>query len=343
MKKILVMILIIAVVASGAWYLIYSSGNFVAKVGSYKIENHEYMFFLRVQKITTEAEAGAIDEQAKKRLWENPVEGEDPVVVVVNQALENAKEFKIQLIKAREANFKLSAEERKSIQQYLDNLLKNESNIQYVKNDLGLSLAKFRDIFWKSEMVESFAYYLMEKESDSFTVSEEEAKAFYEDNKSSIDEFTVRYLVLLTDNLTEEQKKEKEKLAEDLLTGIRNGEDMAALVREHSEDYESKENDGLFTFLYEDESFETELKDWASGAKAGEPAIVETRTGIYVARLENRKGFEEKKAQILSTIKSQKLNEFYFSQLEEWKNDPKYNLVKNENVLNKITDRVFSK
>ncbi|NLY18474.1 MAG: peptidylprolyl isomerase [Clostridiaceae bacterium] len=342
MKKILV-VLLIAVIGLGVWYLIYTSGNYVAKVGNSKIENHEYMFFLLVQKITTESEAGAFDEQAKKELWENPEEGEDPIVIVMNQALENAKELEIQLIKAKEANFKLSSEERKNIQQYLNNMLKIESNVRYVKEDLGLSLSKFSDIVWKSELAGSFANYLMEKESDSVTVSEEEAKAYYENNKSAIDEFTVRYLVLLTGNLTEEQKTEKKKLADDLLTRIKNGEDMAALVREYSEDSESKENDGLFTFLYEDESFETELKDWASGSKTGESAVVETRTGIYVARLENKKGFDDKKAQIVSTIKSQKLNEFYYDQLEEWKNDPEYNLVKNEKVLNKITDKVFSK
>lgn len=342
MKKILVAILIIAFVCLSAWY-IYAAGNYVARVGNSKIENHEYMFFLLVQKITTEAEAGAVDEQAKKRLWENPVEGEDPVVVVMNQALENAKELEIQLIKAKEANYKLTSEERKNFQLYISNLLKNERNVRYVKEDLGLSLAKFRDIMWKSEIAGSFVNYLMEKESDSVTVSEEESKAYYEENKGSIDEFTIRYLVFLTGDLTEEQRNEKRKLAEDLIARIKNGEDMATLVGEYSQDVDSKESGGLFTFLYEDESYETEIKDWALSSKAGEMAIVETRTGIYVARLENKKGYEDKKAQILSTIKSEKLYEFYYNQLEEWKNDPKYNLVKNEKVLNRIIEKVFSK
>ena len=343
MKKILVIIIVIALLGLGIGYFIYESGSYVAKVGNEKIENHEYMFFLLAQKITTESEAGATTDQEKEQLWENPVEGEDSIVVVINQALENAKEFKIQLIKAKQAKFKLSEQERKDIQAYLDNMLKNESNVAYVKNDLGLTLAQFKDIVWKSELAGSYAYYLMEQNSDAYPVTDEEAKAFYEENKSYIDEVTVRHLLILTDGLTEEQKNEKKIFADGLLTRIKDGEDMTALVREHSEDTDSKESDGLYSYTYSDELFEKEVADWAFGAELGDAGVVETQYGIYVLRLENKKGFEDKKAQITSTLKSQKLNEFYYGQLEEWKNNPEYNLIKNENVLNKLAESVFSK
>jgi len=343
MKKTLIIILVIALLGIGIGYFIYESGSYVAKVGDEKIKNHEYMFFLLAQKITTESEAGATSEQGKKQLWENAVEGEDPIVVVINQALENAKEFKIQLIKAEEAKFKLSEQEKKDIQEYLDNMLKNESNIAYVKNDLGLTLAQFKDIVWKSERAGSFAYYLMDQNSDAYPVTDEEAKAFYDENKSYIDEVTVRHLLVLTEGLTEEQKNEKKIFATGLLDKINNGEDMSALVIQHSEDTNSKESEGLYSYTYNDELFEKEVTDWAFSAETGETGIVETQDGIYVLRLENKKGFEDKKAQITSTLKSQKLNEFYYGQLEEWKNNPEYNLVKNENVLNKLTERVFSK
>ncbi len=342
MKKTTVIILIISVFVLLAGYFIYASFSYVAKVGSAKIENHEYIFFLIAQKINTESEAGAIDEYRKKELWKNPADGEDPISVVMNQALENAKEFKIQLIKANEAKFKLSEQERKDIRAYLDDTLKNQSNIAYVKNDLGLTLTQFKDIVWKSELAGSFAYDLMEKNSDNFPVTDDEAKAFYDENKAYIDEVALRRLIIPTEGLTEEQINEKKKLAEDLLSKIKSGEDMIALIKEHSEDT-CYVDEGLYTFTYDEDIFEIEVKDWAFSVEPGESGIVQVQSGIYVLRLENKKGFEDKKAQIISSLKSEKLNVFYYKQLEEWKNDPEFNLIKNENVLNRITNKVFSK
>ena len=66
--------------------------------------------FLRTLK-TAEAEAGAYSEKEVKELWENPAGGEDPVAIIMNRALENAKEFKIQLIMAERERFKLSDSE----------------------------------------------------------------------------------------------------------------------------------------------------------------------------------------------------------------------------------------
>ena len=59
MKKTTVIILIISVFVLLAGYFIYASFSYVAKVGSAKIENHEYIFFLIAQKINTESDAGA--------------------------------------------------------------------------------------------------------------------------------------------------------------------------------------------------------------------------------------------------------------------------------------------
>lgn len=90
---------------------------------------------------------------------------------------------------------------------------------------------------------------------------------------------------------------------------------------------------------YSLDKFDEYVTKWR--AQGGELGVVETQSGYYVIRLEDKKEFEDYREQIISRLRSQKLSEFYYKQLEEWKNDTEYNLVKNEKVLKKITEKIF--
>ncbi len=342
MKKIITIILVVALAIAAVGYFVWESGSYVAKVGNRKIKSHEYTFFLLVQKKTTEREADIVDEQGAEEFWKNPVGGEDPVTIVMNQALENAKEYKIQIIKAEKEKYGLSDQELKEIQDYLNNLMKDKEYVNYVREDFGLTPAQFKDMMLKSQLVESFAYDFMQKNRDAISVDDEEVKAYYDENRGSIDDVTVRHLLISTDieGITEEQKQEKKKLAEDLFRRIQQGEDMTVLVSEYSEDPAVTQNNGVYTFTYiqaVEQSYAPEFRDWAFQADTGETDIVETGSGYHIMRLENKNTFEEKKELVKSTIKAMKLNEYYYNQVAEWNKDPAYNLVKNENVLNKVT------
>ena len=343
MKRLLAIILAVVVVVAGIVYYFIDSRSYVAKVGGQKIKTYEYVFFLRAQKQVTESEAGVTSEQEKKELWETAVDGEDPVVIVMNQALENAKEFKVQIIKAQQAKFKLSDTERKEINQYLNSWLENTENRNYVTNEIGISLSQFKDLMMKSQLVSRFAYDYMQKNSDAVTVSDEDVQKYYSENRKKIDDVTVRHILISVDeNMNEKQKTEKMKLAEELLERIENGEDMAALAREYSDDPGSKDTGGVYTFKYS-EPYAQEFKDWAFTAEPGETGIVETRFGYHIMRLEDRSTFEDKKELARSKLKANKLNEYYQNTVKEWLNDPGFNLVKNEKTLNRITKKAFER
>lgn len=343
MKKILSIILIAVVIAAGIIYYILDSESFVARVGGQKIKNYEYIFFLSAQKQVTESEAGVTGEQEKRELWETTVDGEDPVVIVMNQALENAKEFKVQLIKAKQAKFRLSDSERREINRYLNNWLQKTENRDYVKNEIGISLSQFKDMMLKSQIVSRFAFDFMQKNSNSVTVSDEEAEKYYYANRKNIDDVTVRHILIsIDDNMNNEQKNEKRKFSEELLKRIEQGEDMSALVKEYSDDPGSKDNGGVYTFKYS-EPYAQEFKDWAFDAQIGDLDIVETQFGYHIMRLEDRSTFDDKKELARSELKANKLNEYYQNQVKEWVNDPNFNLVKNEKILNKITKKTFEK
>ncbi len=155
-KKISVIIIAVIVIGTLIGYFIWESGNYVAKVGNHKILNHEYTFFLRTLKKTAEAEAGAYSEKEIKELWENPAGGEDPVAIIMNRALEYAKEFKIQLIMAERERFKLSDSELSQIRQSLDNLLDDKEYANFLKNALGLNPRQYKDMMIKRKLVEKY-------------------------------------------------------------------------------------------------------------------------------------------------------------------------------------------
>lgn len=345
MKKILAIVLVV-ILAAGAGCFIWESQSYVARVGNKKIENHEYMFFLRAQKITTESEAGVSNAQEVRELWETLVEGEDPKTIVMNQALENAKEFKVQLIRADQDKFRLSDKERKEILNYLNTSLQNSENVQYVRNDLGLTLAQFRDMMLKSELVNRYAYDYMQRNRDAVAVTDDEVLAYYQENRDTIDEVTVSHLFLSTEQegMTDAQKQEKRQLAENLHQRIEQGENMAALIRDYSEDGSTKESEGLYTFTYiELDALEyTEaFGDWAFSAEIGDLELIESPYGFHIVKLEDKKDLDDRRELIKSTIQSHKLNEFYYNQVQEWNKDPQFNLVKNERVLNRITQKSF--
>ena len=347
MKKILAIVLAVIVIAAGAGYFVWESQSYVARIGNHKIKNHEYIFFLRAQKLTTETEAGVSTEQEIRYLWETPVEGEDPKIIVMNQALENAKEFKIQLIQAEREGFRLSDTDKKEILNYLNTSLQNSQNVNYVRNALGLTLPQFRDMMLKSETVNRYANDYMQKNRETIVVTDEEIQTYYQENRTTIDEVTVSHLLISTEQAkTDEQKQEKKALAESLLQRIEQGESMATLIQDYSDDTSSKDNGGLYTFTYaemEDQEYTLEFGDWAFGSEPGDLVLLESQYGLHIVKLEAKKGFEAKKETMKSAVKAEKLNEFYYSQVQEWNRDPAFNLVKNEKILKKITDKTFMK
>ncbi len=346
MKRILGLVLAVLIIA-GAGLFIWESQSSVARVGTWKIKKHEYMFFLRAQKITTESEAGLSDEQKIRELWNTPVEGEDPKLIVMNQALENAKEFKVQLIKAAQDKFKLSGKDKKELLEYLNKSLQTDDNIQYVRNDLGLTLAQFRDMMLKSELVNRYAYDYMQKNRDAVPVTDEEINAYYHKNRETIDTVTVSHLFISTrqEGITATQRQEKKQLADSLHQRIEQGENMTTLIRDYSEDISTKDNGGLYSLTYIELGAGLEYADvfgdWAFDSAVGDLELIESQYGYHIVRLEDKKGLEDKKEMIKSTIQAQKMNDIYYQQVQEWNKDPQFNLIKNEKVLNRITRESF--
>lgn len=92
---------------------------------------------------------------------------------------------------------------------------------------------------------------------DKVVVTEADERAFHEANKAKMgrpEQAKVSHILISTRDLrsgveyAEEVKLQKRRLAEQLLERAKKGEDFRKLARENSDDFESKAQDGMYTF-----------------------------------------------------------------------------------------------
>jgi len=149
--------------------------------------------------------------------------------------------------------------------------------------------------------------YLDEIVGKDITVTEEEIEDLYNRPKTA----TVRHILLLTQNKTQEEKEAVLEQMQRILIRAREGEDFTELAKEFSEDPGSKENGGL----YEDFGRGVMVKpfeDAAFSVPVGEISdIVETRYGYHILKVIDRKKearpLEEVRAELEEQIKQFKL------------------------------------
>jgi hypothetical protein len=122
-------------------------------------------------------------------------------------------------------------------------------------------------------------------------VSEQDIRAYYEDNKDHYSQETasVRHILFLTEGKTDEQKTAVKKTAEDVLKRAKAGEDFVKLVEAYSEDPGSRLSGGL----YEDfprgrmvQSFEDASFTLPVGTISN---LVETPYGYHIIKVEDHK------------------------------------------------------
>lgn len=127
--------------------------------------------------------------------------------------------------------------------------------------------------------------YLDEGIGKNIIVSEEEIQDLYNQDKTA----TVRHILLLTQNKTEEEKDAILENMQRILIRAKQGEDFAELAKEFTEDPGSKENGGL----YEDFGRGVMVKafeDAAFSVPIGEISdIVETQYGYHILKVIDRK------------------------------------------------------
>lgn len=324
-------VIVVALAVSGIVYY-YNANSYVAKVGNEKITNDEFRFFLGEVKFQLEYQLGITD-------WSSKVGNQTAEELAKEYALDLARDHKIELMQAKKNNIKLEKTDEETLDVFFDSVIQQQgsrvSAENMIKDQYGISWSKYKAIVRDIRLASKFRTAELEK----INPTDDEVKAYYDENKESFDQVTVRHILISTvdesgNDLPEGKLKEAEEKANDILQKVNNGEDFDALAKEYSEDPGSKDNGGKYTFIKGQMVEEFEKWSFDEKRKAGDTGIVKSDYGYHVMKFEKREmvPFEDVKDDIISILK----NESYTKMMDSWKQDSEFNIVKNEGEYNSI-------
>ncbi len=209
---------------------------------------------------------------------------------------------------------------------YVENQLKilklyyenSDSKLQEALQNAGYkNIDEYKDIIATNYKREQAAKDYVKKD-----ISEDEIKKYY-DNKV-YGETTVSHILVkveLSDNLTDDEKKEADKKANDKIKEIYekldSGKTFAEIAKEYSEDTATTNDGGKIGTFTKDEmtkKFNQEFEDAAMALKVGEytKKAVKSSYGyhiIYKDAEKEKPSYDEAKENIIDTLADEKLNE----------------------------------
>lgn len=327
----------------------------VAKIGSENVTAKEYTYFLNTIKQSMFNAAQQENESlSEEQFWNTPIKDENAIDVAKKQAMDQIKEIKIQVIKAKEKGLKLENTELDGINQGFDDLAeknggKAEVNKQYMSL-YGIDLDDFKEIY--KELV--LAGKLYPEETKDMQVTDEDVESYYEQNPDKYKTTSFRLsageavwarhiLISAGQDATEEEVETARTRAQELLDRVNKGEDFAALAKESSEDGGSAQYGG--DYVFERGEMVEEFEETAFSLKPGEVSeLVKTVHGFHIIKLEEKYA----KDQPVSLKCAGEYREFglnadylkglrYDELIEKWKEDPAYEVViSNKGVYDSI-------
>ncbi len=329
------------------------SAGYVASIDNQKITTQEYTVFSKFNMSQFLSNIQNNTTTADKYDWSQKVNGETAKDQVKKSTLDNIQEFKIQLAKAKEAGITLTDEEKKKSDETIDSSLGTSGNKADAEaafeTQYGVSLSEYKEIY--RNLVLTQKYFNSERTKSKVSVTEDEIKKYYDDNKTSFDKVTISHIVISTvdsngQSVSESKKSEAKKKAQDLVEKIKAGADIKALAKENSTSTSSTDNSEL-TFskgqLSQQYPVLAGLENWAFENKAGDVGIVEAAYGFDVVKLEKRAEtpYADMKEDIKSSLEYGKFSKEFNDKLESWKKEKRFEIVKNNSVIEKTDLNIY--
>jgi len=342
-----------------------ASGSYVATVAGEKIKTGEFNYYLELQKQTMYQIAVQEDPNlTEETFWATKIGGEDAIEYAKRQALDYARDIKIQYIKAKEANISLTKQQRESIDERIQSTIIDVMDPQKIssapgnkiradkefKKVYGFSIDDLRNAQIEISTVQLYQLQEMNKIPDAEADVESNYNAHKDDwykedtqmRTGAEEAVWARHILIKADNdATQEEKNEAEKKANEIIEKLKNGEDFAALAKEYSEDPGSKDNGG--EYLFGKGKMVEEFEKAAFGLEPGKftETPVKTSYGYHIIKLEEKYAEGEP----VSLRCAKEYNEYgtsfvkyklYMEKLKGWSSEDKYKPVINEKVYNAI-------
>ncbi len=345
-RIILIVLAALVVLIGGAWFYT-DSQSYVAKVDGRRIGNAEYNYFLRMQQSIVESKEGldAKTEEERKAFWaQDSVDGENPIQSAKKNALDNAREYAIQLQKAKDLGLSVDDSIRAYATSYIDSIKQSQGQETFVTNltSMGLTEDLYAKILQNYKLIETFKTRYLADNYKPAAIADDTVKATYDKDPNQYDTVKARIIYIKKSKddgttLDDAALKVQKQKAEDVLAKIKAGEDMESLAKTQSETTTAKTDGGANDLSYSMQPYEPELIDWAFAAKNKDLTLLDTSYGFFVIRVEGRTGLTEAKDKIKATLEDTAKADYYNAAIDSWMKDAKYNVVLQNRAFDKFT------
>lgn len=225
---------------------------------------------------------------------------------------------------AKEQDITLSDEDKSEIEEVFNNQ-------EYINTftSQGIDINRLRKLYNNDYLISAYQDELVKTANN-----DEVLKYIKEFNGEDVDlnEYNTSHVLIKVESTDDDNTKaSKKQKAEEILQRVKNGEDFATLAKEFSDDEGTKEDGGKFTFYSVgnvDEAYENAAKTLSNGEIYS--SLVESSFGYHIIKMDSK--VENGRANY-ETERYGYVNE-YLDSLEK-----KYNLVINEDVLNKYLEK----
>lgn len=311
----------------------------VASIDGIEISLGDYTYWYRINQMDMEQNAvnsGGYTVATLADFWKSKENGITNAQSLKETSLADAKNYANLLKMATDAGTVMDPAAAEENSGYIDAAVAAmdedpDKAAQLFLDKYGATPNQMKRIYLGMDLINQYLYGL----SESMEVSDDDLMAEYLSNSANYDSVTVRHvLVLCNENMSDEEKEEARRSAEDILEQLNAGADIGELARLYSEDPGSAENNGEYTFGRGE--MVTEFEEWAFAAGEGDTGIVQTSYGYHVMLSMPKPGFEKLKDSLRQKVVYDRidgiLNESYENASLQWN--------ENESAINSInTDK----
>jgi parvulin-like peptidyl-prolyl isomerase len=252
--------------------------NTVVTINNEKISEPLYRIYLW----TTQQEF----ESLAPNIWDMDLEGKKTEDVAKERTLDSIKVSIAAKQKAEELGVELSKEEQDQVKEQAKQIMTSRAELA-------------KQLNFKQKDIENFLNYgaiiekVIQKISENYVPNEEELKAEIELITGNYEKATVKHVLIGNKDeqggdLPQDKADAAKELADDILAKALNGEDMAELAKQYSEDPGSKESGGEYTFGKGEMVAEFEEAAFTGEVGKVYPKLVETSYGYHIIKIESR-------------------------------------------------------
>ena len=306
---------VIVVSVSVLGVVLYTSGNYVAKLNGQKLYNYEYTDYLNKQiaalqdeiEIPEDADNEAKLEAYKTYFTTKDDNGQYPLQRCKEKALEELRLFKTSYQLAVAAGYELTNDEEKNVESNIDYYINYYYQIytQYSSTSVtyddavqqvcgSMTVKQYKEYAKQDTAIAKYKEAMKEK----YNTTEDELRAVYDENVNDYRKVTVQKFFLSTQTtdeggnavaMTEEQKAEVKAKIDDYMAKFQSGEfSFEEKIKSDSEESGSADSIGVTTISGSNKTGVTALDDWAFAKEAvdGENVytLLEDTKGYYIVR-----------------------------------------------------------